>query len=139
MTTATEEKKNGIQRSPSTQLDELDLADNLAFLAHTQQQIHKKTNTVAVTSRKLGLNIHQKKTKILNMNTADSTPFTLTRHLEEAENFLYLGSTVDKREGRVTRVKIGIEWSEQFSCNLKTCEKLEVHQKKPRSGYSTQT
>ena len=109
MTTATTQKKTGIQWSPSTQLDDLDFVDNLALFVHTQQQLQEKTNTVAETSKKLGLNIHQGKTKILKINTADSTLITLTEQpLREVESFPYLGSTVDKRKGMPdVKIRIG--------------------------------
>ena len=71
MTTATTQKENNIQLFFSEQLDDLNFVDDLALLAHIQQQMQDKTNTVVKTSRKLGLNIHKRKTKILKMNTAD--------------------------------------------------------------------
>ena len=100
MNTATAHMKNGIQWFFSTQLYNLDFADDLALLAHTQQQMQEKTYSVAETSRKLDLYIHQGGTKILKVNTADSTPIMLKRQpLEEVGSFTYLGSTVDEWGG----------------------------------------
>ncbi|VDP64564.1 unnamed protein product [Schistosoma curassoni] len=52
------------------QLDYLDLADDLALLSHTQQQMQEKTNSVAAASAAVGFNIHKEKSKILRYNTA---------------------------------------------------------------------
>ena len=102
-------EENGIQWSSPTQLDDLDFADDLPLLSHTQQQMQEKTNTVAETSRKLGLKIQQEKTKIFKVSTADSTPITRARQpLKEGKSFTYLGGSVDKREGTVADVKIRI-------------------------------
>ena len=46
MRTSTEGRRNGIQWSLWGQLDDLDFADDLALLSHTQQQIQDKTDTV---------------------------------------------------------------------------------------------
>ena len=38
---------------------DLDFADDLALLSHTQQHMQEKTNIVAEHSARLGLNIHR--------------------------------------------------------------------------------
>ena len=43
MKTATKEKRNGIQWTTLTQLDDLDLADDLALLSHSHRQMQDKT------------------------------------------------------------------------------------------------
>ena len=109
MTTAAAQKENGIQWFSSTQMNDLDFANDLVLLAHTQQMMQEKTNTVAETSKKLDLNIHQRKTKIFEFDTADSTLITLTKlPLEKMESFPYLGNTVDKRGSPVADVKTKI-------------------------------
>lgn len=60
-----------------TQLDDLALADDLALLAHTQQQMQGNTNMVAANSAHLSLNIHKGKSKVLKINTANDTSFML--------------------------------------------------------------
>jgi hypothetical protein len=47
MNTSTAGKRNGIQWTLWTQLEDLDFADDLALLSHTQQQMQEKTNAVA--------------------------------------------------------------------------------------------
>ncbi|VDO62417.1 unnamed protein product [Schistosoma margrebowiei] len=45
--TSTSEGKHGIQSKAKMQLDDLDFADNLTLLSHTQQQMQEKTTSVA--------------------------------------------------------------------------------------------
>ncbi|VDP78768.1 unnamed protein product [Schistosoma curassoni] len=51
------------------QLGDLDFADDVALLSHTQQQMQEKTISVAAASAAVGLNIHKGKSKILRYNT----------------------------------------------------------------------
>ena len=90
-----------------TQLDDLDFADDLALLSHTQQQMQDKTNTIATNSARLGLSIHRGKSKILRVNAADTSPINLEGEtLEEVEEFTYLGSIFDKQGGTDADVRV---------------------------------
>ena len=92
-----------------SQLDDLDFADDLALLSHTQQQMQDKTNILAKTSASLGLNIHRGKTKLLKVNTGNTPAVTLNDEaLEEVDNFTYLGSIVDKQGGTDADVRTRI-------------------------------
>ncbi|KAJ8359589.1 hypothetical protein SKAU_G00161140 [Synaphobranchus kaupii] len=107
--TSTAQKRNGIQWTLWTQLDDLDFADDLALLSHTQQQMQEKTNTVAVNSVRLSLNIHKGKRKVLKVNTDNVTPIMLEGDvLEEVESFTYVSSIVDKLGGTDADVKVQI-------------------------------
>jgi Domain of unknown function (DUF6451) len=97
MKTSTSEKRNGIQWTLLSQLDDLDLADDLALLSHTQQQMQEKTNNMAANSTCLGLNVHKGKTKLLKVNADNTLPFKLNGEpLEEVDEFTYLDSIVNK-------------------------------------------
>ncbi|VDO75224.1 unnamed protein product [Schistosoma margrebowiei] len=52
--------KYGIQWTARMQLDDLDFADDLALLPHTQQQMQEKTTSVAAA---IGLNINKGKAR----------------------------------------------------------------------------
>ena len=109
MKTSTQQKRNGIQWTLWDQLDDLDFADDLALLSHTQQQMQEKTRTIADTSARIGLNIHRGKSKVLKVNTTNTTPIMLEEEaLEEVESFIYLGSIVDKQGGTDADVKIRV-------------------------------
>jgi len=53
---STEQRRNGIQWTLWTQLDDLDFADDLALLSHNHQHMQKIT-AIADTSAQVGLNI----------------------------------------------------------------------------------
>ncbi|VDP34737.1 unnamed protein product [Schistosoma margrebowiei] len=46
------------------QLDDLDIADDLPLLSHTQQQMQEKTTSVAAVSAAVAFNIHKAKNTI---------------------------------------------------------------------------
>ena len=100
MKTSTSEKRNGIQWTLLSQLDDLDFADDLALLSHSQQQMQEKTYNVAANSTRLGLNVHKGKTKLLKVNADNTSPVMLNGEpLEEVDEFTYLGSIVNKTGG----------------------------------------
>ncbi|VDP49146.1 unnamed protein product [Schistosoma curassoni] len=78
-------------------LDDLDFADDLVLLSHTQQQMQEKTTGVAADSAAVGLNIHKGKSKILRYNTTCTNRITLDgEDLEDVNTFTYLGSIIDE-------------------------------------------
>ncbi|VDP61655.1 unnamed protein product [Schistosoma curassoni] len=78
-------------------LNDLDFADDLALLSHTQQQIQEKTTGVAAASAAVGLNIHKGKSEILRYNTTYTNRITLDDEaLEDVKTFTYLGSIIDE-------------------------------------------
>ena len=69
-----------------SQLDDLDFADDLALLSHTQQQMQEKTIIMTEHSAGLGLNVHITKSKILKVNSTSTVSLTLCMEtIEEAE------------------------------------------------------
>ncbi|VDO73719.1 unnamed protein product [Schistosoma curassoni] len=72
MKTSTSDGNHGIQWTACTQLDDVDLADDLSLLAHTDQRMQVKTTSVAAISASVGLNIH--KGKATSSNTTRRTP-----------------------------------------------------------------
>ena len=92
-----------------THLEDLDFADDVALLSHTQHQMQEKTTTISQNSARIGLTIHPTKSQILKVNTASTAPITLgDRPLEEVDSFTYLGSNVDKQGGTDADIKIRI-------------------------------
>ncbi|KAJ8333838.1 hypothetical protein SKAU_G00411570 [Synaphobranchus kaupii] len=100
MKTTTAGRKNGIQWTLWSQLDDLDFADDLALLSHNCNQMQDKTTRLATTSAGTGLKINKKKTEIVKINTTANTPVTVGGEpIMEVESFVYLGSVVDKKGG----------------------------------------
>ncbi|CAH8469006.1 unnamed protein product [Schistosoma turkestanicum] len=109
MKTSTSGGKHGISWTVRTQLDDLDFADDLALLSHTQQQMQEKTTSVAAASAALGLNIHKGKSKILRCNTTCTNQITLDEDaFEDVNNFTYLGSIIDEKGGSDADVRARI-------------------------------
>ncbi|VDP83103.1 unnamed protein product [Schistosoma mattheei] len=91
------------------QLDDLEFADDLALLTHTQQQMQDKTTSVVAVLAAVDLNIHNGKSKILRYNTACTNPITLDgEDLEDVKTFTYLGSFIDEHGASDTDVKARI-------------------------------
>ncbi|VDP69982.1 unnamed protein product [Schistosoma mattheei] len=84
MKTSTSESKHGIQWTVRIQLDDLQFTDDLDILSHTQQQMQEKTTSVAAVSAAVGLNIYERKSKILQYNTTCNNRITLDR--EDLQN-----------------------------------------------------
>ena len=77
MRTTTEGKKNGIQWTLWTQLEDLDFADDLALLSHNHDQMQGKTTRLAATSERTGLKINRGKSKVMRINTTNENPITV--------------------------------------------------------------
>ncbi|VDO98487.1 unnamed protein product [Schistosoma margrebowiei] len=91
MKTSTSEGKHGIQWTAQNQLDDLDVADDLALLSHTHERMQTKTASIAVVSASVGFNIHKGKTKVLKYNTGNSNLITLDGEtLEDVESFTWM-------------------------------------------------
>ncbi|VDP34899.1 unnamed protein product [Schistosoma curassoni] len=90
------------------QLDDLDFADDLALLSHTQQQMQEKTTSVAAVSAVVGLDIHKGKSKVLRYNTECTNPITIDEDLKDVKTLTYLGSIIDEHGGSDADVKARI-------------------------------
>lgn len=100
MKTTTTGRRNGIQWTLWSQLEDLDFADDLALLSHCQNHMQDKTTRLQTISLGTGLRINQEKTKVMRINTPTTTPVTLdSRPFQEVEYFTYLGSIIDKQGG----------------------------------------
>ncbi|KAL3858042.1 hypothetical protein ACJMK2_012658 [Sinanodonta woodiana] len=120
MTTTTNGRINGIQWTSWSQLEDLDFADDLALLSHSQQQMQDKTNILAATSAQVGINIHKDKTKILKINYTSNNPVTLQGSpLEEVESFTYLGSIFNQQGDTDADVKARIRKARAAFIQLK--------------------
>ena len=100
MKITTEGRNNGIQWTLTTQLDDLDFADDLALLSHNHRQMQEKTSRLETTSARTGLRINKKKTEVMRINATVNAPITVNGEpVKEVESFVYLGSVIDKQGG----------------------------------------
>ena len=110
MKKTTKYRRNGIQWTPWSQLEDLDFADDLALLSHSHQQMQEKTELLNTVSTQLGLNINRSKKRIMKANTKNNNPITMNGEpLEETDSFTYLGSTINKHGGTEEDVKARIQ------------------------------
>ena len=106
MKETTKGRKNGIQWTPWTQLDDLDFADDLALLSHTHEQMQAKTSVLNSMSESVGLRIHPGKSKVLRIGAPQREEVVIGgRALEDVESFCYLGSKIDREGGTEAEVK----------------------------------
>jgi hypothetical protein len=97
---AMEDARRGIRWTPFTQLEDLDYADDLALLSHTQGQIQAKTEKTAEYGEQIGLRINAKKTKLMTVNVDKKVNININgQDVEEVESFSYLGSVMTKDGG----------------------------------------
>ena len=90
MKKTTKYRRNGIQWTPWSQLEDLDFADDLALLSHSHQQMQEKTELLNTVSTQLGLNINRSKTRIMKVNTKNDNPITMNGEpLEETDSFTW--------------------------------------------------
>ena len=101
MKRTTGNRRNGIQWTLWSQLEDLVFADDLALYSHGYQQMQEKTEPLNTVSTQLGLNINRSKTKIMNANTKNDNPITSKGNpLKDTISFTYLSSTINKRHKR---------------------------------------
>ncbi|VDP51308.1 unnamed protein product [Schistosoma margrebowiei] len=130
MKTSTSEGKRAIQWTAWMQLDDLEFADGLALLSHTQQEMEVKTNNVAAASASVGLNIHKGKSKTLEYHIESTNPIKLDG--EAVETFTYLDSIIDEHgrsdanvKAQICKARVAflqlknIRNSKQLSANIK--------------------
>ena len=74
-------------------LADLDFADDLALLCHTQQALQDMTNRLHMFGEKVGLRISGEKTKAMIVDDQTTSPITLEgQNIEKVDKFQYLGS-----------------------------------------------
>ncbi|VDO66020.1 unnamed protein product [Schistosoma margrebowiei] len=134
MKTLITEEKYGIQWTDRMQLGDLDFADDLTTLSHTQQQMQEKTTSVTEASAAVGFNIRRWTSKILRYNTACNNRITLDGEAwEDVKSFTYMGSIIDKHGGSDVDVKAWIDKVRAEYLEFKTNYRLI-----PKSEFSIQ-
>ena len=77
--------------------EDLDFADDIALLSHTDAHMQGKTDRLASVARTTGLEINVGKTKFLRLNAIKETSINVYgQEIEEVDHFTYLGSNVSK-------------------------------------------
>ncbi|GFS00157.1 hypothetical protein ElyMa_004547200 [Elysia marginata] len=120
MRRSTEGKLQGIQWTPTSQLEDLHFADDIALLSHIHQQMQETTTTLNTTSKSLRLKVNKNKTKILGLKTNNNRPVAVeNEELENVASFTYQGSTTNKEGGVEEDAKKRIQKARQAFLGLK--------------------
>ena len=120
MKSATENRRNGIQWTLFSQLDDLDFADDIALLSQSGQQMQDKTTAIKEVSECIGLKVHPGKSKVMRVKTPSTEPILLGEEaLEDVESFTYLGSVIDKKGGVTADIRSRIGKARQNFGRLK--------------------
>lgn len=83
-----------------SQLEDLDFANDIFLLSHTQAQMLTKTSKLTKIAASAGLHINKPKTKVMNINRITENLRSLDGEaLAEVDTFTYLGSIVGKEGG----------------------------------------
>ena len=91
---------NGIQWSLTTQLNDLDFADDVALLSHNARQMKGKTERLCKFGESLGLHVNSEKSKLMRLKTSNKENIEVNGcALENVEEFTYLGSIISTDGG----------------------------------------
>ena len=92
--------EKGIKWNLNERLTDLCFADDLCLMSCTVQDMQTNTNILNQEAKKFGLNINQKKTKIMNINPNQTNNIYLdNKIIEEVNSFTYLGCIISIEGG----------------------------------------
>jgi len=112
--TAYADSGKGIQWTLMSKLEDLEFADDLALLAHRLQHMQEKMTALKEASQRVGLQISQEKTKVLQINTRQQEAIVIEdKVVEEVEEFVYLGSVISQTGGTEEDVRSRIRKAQQ--------------------------
>ena len=87
------------RRQPEERLGDLEFADDISLLEHTQAGAQEQVNSLSNTAKEVGLVINDDKTKFIATNIPENPTLELEGlSLERVEDFKYLGSYVVSAE-----------------------------------------
>ncbi|KAH3791609.1 hypothetical protein DPMN_145098 [Dreissena polymorpha] len=99
MKTSTDQKRNGIHRTPWKQFDDLDFSDDLAFLPQCPKQTKENATMVYDNSARLSLTTNRVRQGVQNQSIQRHTAITVQGDaLEEVDSFNYLGKFLKTRQ-----------------------------------------
>lgn len=100
---------NGIRWTLTSNLEDIDYADDLALVSHTENQMKEKTERLEQNARMIGLKINSKKTQIMTVNMLNTPDIKVNgEQLELVQSFTYLGSVVTSEGGAEQDIKTRI-------------------------------
>ena len=125
--------RNGIQWTPTTQLHDLDFADDIVLLTQAFTHLQEKTATVQEEAAKQGLQINVEKTKTLRLGHTHATPIKIgDEFAEDVSTFTYLGSVIAKSGGAEEDVEARIKKAQTAFSMLNTVWRSQIIRRKTK-------
>ena len=92
----TSQANTGIRWKFTSQLEDLDFADDIALVSTNHSQMQKKMDKLSKTAERVGLNISQSKTRVMKVNCKNTEPIKFQNglNIQESNDFTYLGAIV---------------------------------------------
>ena len=121
MRNVTRDKRQGIQWTMTSVLEDLDYADDIGLLSQRHQDMQQKTKDLSQIASKIGLKVNTRKTQEMRKNTANTGPIIAEgKPLEEVQEFVYLGSKITADGDCTEEVKTRISKASQAFALLKS-------------------
>ena len=106
MRKTTSDKPRGIQWTLFSQLEDLDFADDLAFLSAKLDHLQEKADRLERYAKQTGLTINTSNTQVMSINTTPTAPVTVNSEpFEFVQDSTYLGSLISKDNGGPKDIK----------------------------------
>jgi hypothetical protein len=103
-------KARGICWKLTETLEDLDYADDICLLSHSQAHMQSRLNNLCYESKKAGLEINFSKTEELRVNTKSQCSIMLAnKAIRRLHDFTYLGSNVSEDGGTPKDVETRIQ------------------------------
>ena len=100
------DNRTGIRWTLTTQLEDLDFADDICLTSSTRTHLRSKTLKLCSTAKKVGMKIGIKKTKLMTIGESPNPTIKIDgQEIETVDKFTYLGSIVDVNGGTDADVK----------------------------------
>ena len=125
--------RNGVQWSVTTQLHDLDFADDIVLLTQAFSHLQEKTAKVQEEAAKQGLQINVGKTKTLRLGHQHETPIKIGDEVaEDVSTFTYLGSVIATSGGAVEDVEARIKKAQTAFSMLNTVWRSQIIRRKTK-------
>ena len=125
--------QHGIQWTLFSQLEYLDYADDIGLLSTTANHLQKKAQLRTENARKTGLQVNQKKTKVMCMNLKERPQIKIDEEeFEVVTDFTYLGSNISVENSVQKAILARISKARHNYCSLRTIWKSRVYRLKTK-------
>ncbi|XP_055997955.1 uncharacterized protein LOC130047311 [Ostrea edulis] len=102
-------------------LEDLAFADDICLLSSNVNNMQNKTTKLNEAAQSIDLNINEKKTKVMTVNSNTAQTVKIGNNIiEEVEDFKYLGSMLSNTNGTARDIKARISKARNAFCQLQS-------------------